>query len=157
MIRVNEAPETRKPPNNNMREKIAIAAVENADKRLKEVDKLDFAIAAIADYDNGLTTGFKDGAEWMNELLTIGNHHDMDTPPMIDITEEMRSVGAIIYARPEDIDSGMKQPRYSFMQFGDQRQTIKQQLKAVLMANGMYAGSSKAAKILRELADEWDD
>ena len=48
-----------------MREKIAIAAVENADKRLKEVDKLDFAIAAIADYDNGLTTGFKDGAEWM--------------------------------------------------------------------------------------------
>lgn len=40
------------------------AAVENADKRLKEVDQLDFAVAAIADYDNGVTTGFKDGAEW---------------------------------------------------------------------------------------------
>ena len=35
--------------------------------------------------------------------------------------------------------------------------SIKAQLKEVLMANGMYAGSSKAAKILRELADEWDD
>lgn len=38
-------------------------AVENAEKRLKEIDKLDFAISAWADYDNGLTQGFKDGAE----------------------------------------------------------------------------------------------
>lgn len=42
-------------------------AVENADKRLKEIDKLDFAISAWADYDNGLTQGFKDGAEAMLE------------------------------------------------------------------------------------------
>mgnify|MGYP003425149927 FL=1 len=42
-------------------------AVENAEKRLKEIDKLDFAISAWADYDNGLTQGFKDGAESMLE------------------------------------------------------------------------------------------
>lgn len=45
------------------------AAVENADKRLKEVDQLDFAVAAIADYDNGLTTGFKDGVEWADKTM----------------------------------------------------------------------------------------
>lgn len=45
-------------------------AVENAEKRLKEIDKLDFAISAWADYDNGLTQGFKDGAEWAQEIIT---------------------------------------------------------------------------------------
>lgn len=45
------------------------AAVDNADKRLKEIPDLDFAIAAIADYDNGLTQGFKDGAIWMRDEL----------------------------------------------------------------------------------------
>ena len=52
-------------------------AVENAEKRLKEIDKLDFAISAWADYDNGLTQGFKDGAktmlekacEWLRKIL----------------------------------------------------------------------------------------
>ena len=53
-------------------EAIAYEAVENADKRLKEVDRLDFAVAAIADYDNGLTQGFKDGAEWMYQKLLNG-------------------------------------------------------------------------------------
>lgn len=50
------------------RSKVAIididtAAVENADKRLNE--PRDFVVNAIADYDNGLTTGFKDGVEWL--------------------------------------------------------------------------------------------
>ena len=44
-------------------------AVENAEKRLKEIDKLDFAVSAWADYDNGLTRGFKDGAEAMLEKV----------------------------------------------------------------------------------------
>lgn len=42
-------------------------AVENAEKRLMEIDTLDFAVSAWADYDNGLTQGFKDGAEAMLE------------------------------------------------------------------------------------------
>lgn len=42
---------------------IQTASIENADKRLAE--PRDFVVNAIADYDNGLTTGFKDGAEWM--------------------------------------------------------------------------------------------
>ena len=54
-------------------EAIAYEAVENACKRLKEVDRLDFAVAAIADYDNGLTQGFKDGAEWMYQKLLNGS------------------------------------------------------------------------------------
>ncbi len=47
-----------------MIEEVKIAAVENAGRRLAEIPKLDYAISAKADYDNGLTTGFVDGAEW---------------------------------------------------------------------------------------------
>jgi hypothetical protein len=45
-------------------EKIQIVSVENADKRLTEIANLNFAISAKADYYNGLTQGFKDGANW---------------------------------------------------------------------------------------------
>lgn len=45
-------------------EEIRIASVDNADKRLKEMSNLGFAINALADYDNGLTRGFNDGANW---------------------------------------------------------------------------------------------
>lgn len=48
---------------------INTAAIDNADKRLKEIPNLDFGIAAIADYDNGLTTGFKDGAHWVKGII----------------------------------------------------------------------------------------
>lgn len=44
---------------------INLHAVENADKRISEVGTLDYGISAVADYDNGLTQGFKDGAKWM--------------------------------------------------------------------------------------------
>lgn len=50
-------------------DKIAYQSVINADERLKEIDKLDFAIAAWADYDNGLTQGFKDGAAWADKTM----------------------------------------------------------------------------------------
>lgn len=43
------------------------AAVENAERRLKE--PRDFVVNAIADYDNGLTTGFKDGALYTCDKL----------------------------------------------------------------------------------------
>lgn len=46
-----------------MYKSVNVAAVENADRRLAE--PRDFVVNAIADYENGLTTGFKDGAEWM--------------------------------------------------------------------------------------------
>ncbi|MBQ2015674.1 MAG: hypothetical protein II207_01580 [Clostridia bacterium] len=42
-------------------EKIKLLAVENADKRIKEVDKN--SLSAIADYDRGLIEGFIDGYE----------------------------------------------------------------------------------------------
>jgi hypothetical protein len=35
--------------------------------------------------------------------------------------------------------------------------TVKDDLKAVLLKHKLYVGNSEAAKILRELADEWDD
>lgn len=44
---------------------IDTASVENADRRLAE--PRNFVVNAIADYDNGLTTGFKDGVEWLLE------------------------------------------------------------------------------------------
>ena len=43
--------------------RIHLAAVENADKRLKERPN---TICAWADYDAGLIQGFKDGVEWMS-------------------------------------------------------------------------------------------
>lgn len=48
-------------------ELITIAAVEHADKQLQRVDEFDFAVAAIADYDNGFIDGFKQGAQWADE------------------------------------------------------------------------------------------
>lgn len=50
-------------------DEISYHSVINADERLKEIPKLDFAIAAIADYDNGLTQGFRDGAVWAKEVM----------------------------------------------------------------------------------------
>lgn len=75
--------------------------------------------------------------------------------PARGILEEIYATEAPIYMRDEP-------PAREPIQFGYPRsaihgQEVKKQLKAVLRANGMYAGSSKAAKILRELADEWDD
>ena len=34
---------------------------------------------------------------------------------------------------------------------------IKEKIKKVLIENGYYAGNSEAAKVLCEIADEWDD
>lgn len=34
---------------------------------------------------------------------------------------------------------------------------IKEKIKKVLIESGYYAGNSEAAKVLREIADEWDD
>lgn len=49
-------------------------AVENADNRLRHLEDLDFAVAAIADFDNGLTIGFMDGAEWA-QMFIINKAH----------------------------------------------------------------------------------
>lgn len=46
---------------------IQTASVENADRRLAE--PRDFVVNAIADYENGLTTGFKDSAEYILKSL----------------------------------------------------------------------------------------
>lgn len=39
----------------------------------------------------------------------------------------------------------------------DFKTTVKDDLKAVLLKHKLYVGSSAAAQILRELADEWND
>lgn len=54
---------------------VNVAAVENADKRLAE--PRDFVVNAISDYENGLTTGFKDGAQFVyGDLLKWNNPED---------------------------------------------------------------------------------
>ena len=50
-------------------EQIQLASVENADKVLAKRDSLDFAINALADFDNGLTMGFTAGANWADETM----------------------------------------------------------------------------------------
>lgn len=53
--------------NKNMKQTLKEAAIDFADYELKNLDKLSFAVSAKADYDNGLTRGFKAGAEWQSK------------------------------------------------------------------------------------------
>lgn len=50
-----------------MKQTVEEAAVDFADYELKNLDKLPFVVSAKADYDNGLTKGFKSGAEWQSK------------------------------------------------------------------------------------------
>jgi len=50
-----------------MKQTLKEAAIDFADYELKNLDKLSFAVSAKADYDNGLTRGFKAGAEWQSK------------------------------------------------------------------------------------------
>ena len=50
-----------------MQQTVEEAAVDFADYELKNLDKLPFVVSAKADYDNGLTKGFKSGAEWQSK------------------------------------------------------------------------------------------
>lgn len=51
----------------DMKQTVEEAAVDFADYELKNLDKLSFVVSAKADYDNGLTKGFKSGAEWQSK------------------------------------------------------------------------------------------
>ena len=52
--------------------KAKVLAIHNAERRMEEIDKLDFAISAEADYFNGLVQGFEDGARWaLLERMTV--------------------------------------------------------------------------------------
>jgi hypothetical protein len=62
--------------------RIHLAAVENADKRLKERPN---TICAWADYDAGLIQGFKDGVEWgLLERLTVEVLNLLDNEVVVD-------------------------------------------------------------------------
>jgi hypothetical protein len=50
-----------------MKQTVEEAAVDFADYELKNLDNLSFVVSAKADYDNGLTKGFKSGAEWQSK------------------------------------------------------------------------------------------
>lgn len=52
--------------------KAKVLAIHNAERRMEEIDKLDFVVNAKADYYNGLVQGFIDGAKWaLLERLTV--------------------------------------------------------------------------------------
>lgn len=46
---------------------VRTASIDNADKRLADLEIL--RLTPLPTYENGLTTGFKDGAEWMLQSL----------------------------------------------------------------------------------------
>jgi hypothetical protein len=54
--------------------KAKVLAIHNAERRMEEIDKLDFVVNAKADYYNGLVQGFIDGAKWalLERLTTQG-------------------------------------------------------------------------------------
>lgn len=47
-----------------MKQTLEEAAIDFADYELRNLDKVSFVVNAKADYDNGLTRGFKAGADW---------------------------------------------------------------------------------------------
>ena len=49
------------------KEELHIKAIDNANSRIKTIDRR--CLAAIADYDLGLIQGFEDGAEWMRDKM----------------------------------------------------------------------------------------
>lgn len=75
--------------------------------------------------------------------------------PEPGILGEICATGAPIYTH--DGPPARKPLQFGYPQTDIHGHDIKKQLKAVLRANGMYVGSSKAATLLRELADEYDD
>lgn len=75
--------------------------------------------------------------------------------PEPGILGEICATGDPIYTH--DGPPARKPIQFGYPQPDIHSQDIKKQLKAVLRANGMYVGSSKAATLLRELADEYDD
>ncbi len=50
-----------------MKQTLEEAAIDFADYELRNLDKLSFVVNAKADYDNGLTRGFKAGADWQSK------------------------------------------------------------------------------------------
>lgn len=50
-----------------MKQTLEEAAIDFADYELRNLDKLSFVVNAKADYDNGLTRGFKAGADWLSK------------------------------------------------------------------------------------------
>ena len=179
--------------------KVKVLAIHNAERRMEEIDKLDFVVNAKADYYNGLVQGFKDGAKWA--LLERLTEQDMlyllDNDIIIDYiqthraakrTLELQDTWASMVASEQmniqkvltETNSRVKaenkllKRQIEWMQetmdklhmenferdFGKRGvgiKDLKKEIKAFLMANGRYAGSSETAQILREIADEWDD
>lgn len=86
---------------------IGVAAVENAERRLNE--PRDFVVNAIADYDNGLTTGFKDGVEWLLQQVykTHSAHGLQKIPDWILVNELSRKVQDLeqeLYATRKELE-----------------------------------------------------
>ncbi|RGM25328.1 hypothetical protein [Bacteroides sp. OM08-17BH] len=71
-----------------MKQTLEEAAIDFADYELKNLDKLPFGINAKADYDNGLTKGFKAGAEWQAKQS-----------PWISVKERLPEVGELVLCR----------------------------------------------------------
>lgn len=176
--------------------KAKVSAIHNAERRMKEIDKLDFVVNAKADYYNGLVQGFIDGAKWaLLERLTVQEILNLlDNEVVVDyiqgllntyrgvkearelqdtwesmVASEQMNIRAVLQAEnralkrqiewmQETIDKlHMENFERDFGKRGDGIKDLKKGIKAFLMANGRYAGSSETAQILREIADEWDD
>lgn len=144
--------------------RIHLAAVENADKRLKERPN---TIRAWADYDAGLIQGFKDGAEWMSlnkmtveqlDLSALRSRVAITKDIVKGLEPENSNLKRHLEWMQETIGKlHVENIERDFGKRGDGIKDLKKGIKAFLMANGRYAGSSETAQILREIADEWDD
>lgn len=74
-----------------MKQTVEEAAVDFADYELKNLDNLPFVVSAKADYDNGLTKGFKSGAEWQSKQS-----------PWISVKERLPEEGQPVLIRLKD-------------------------------------------------------
>ena len=79
-----------------MKQTVEEAAVDFADYELKNLDKLPFVVSAKADYDNGLTKGFKSGAEWQSKQSPWISVKERLPEPNKLVLCRMVSTGAIV-------------------------------------------------------------
>jgi hypothetical protein len=71
-----------------MKQTLEEAAIDFADYELRNLDKLSFVVNAKADYDNGLTRGFKAGADWQSKQS-----------PWISVEDRLPGIGDIVLTK----------------------------------------------------------
>lgn len=129
---------------------INTAAVENADRRLTE--PRDFVVNAIADFENGLTTGFKDGVEWLLEQAskTHPAHGLRKIPDWILVKDLSRKVQVL----EQELEATRKELEESKVVNGDKLHKASIEIQREKMYGKLQAEVQKERRRATQLSKE---